>query len=323
MPLDHFVPQVHLKQFRSPELGHLMHAIRKTDLKRFQCRSKDVCRIESGSTNAYLTNDRVLEEFLRIIEPRYDATLAKLQADEIDRDAILVVAGFAAYVSSCTPAAMRMNVAPFENLLESEIAILERQGRLPPAPAALGGKQLSELIADGAVVPVIDPKYPQSLGIQTVIPRTSIYGNSQWEILQCDLADGALFTSDYPIALEEVAGSSIPNWIVPLAPDLAVRIAPDPSRARRDPDLSFGGFRYKRRAIGSREIADLNRLIVRCAEEVVLSRVDSAWVVPFVAKNSGYRVEDVTTRIPQGRGFLHVVKRKIVPYVPRRSAGNA
>jgi hypothetical protein len=54
MALDHYVSQVHLKNFYSPALNGMMYAIRKSDLKRFQTRSKNVCRIEEGSTNAYL-----------------------------------------------------------------------------------------------------------------------------------------------------------------------------------------------------------------------------------------------------------------------------
>jgi hypothetical protein len=35
MPLDHYVSQVHLKNFNSVALGELMYAIRKSDLKKF------------------------------------------------------------------------------------------------------------------------------------------------------------------------------------------------------------------------------------------------------------------------------------------------
>jgi hypothetical protein len=69
MPLDHYVSQVHLKNFYSPALGDLMNAMRKPDLKAFPCRAQDVCRIEDGSTNAYLRSDRAIEEFLKNIEP--------------------------------------------------------------------------------------------------------------------------------------------------------------------------------------------------------------------------------------------------------------
>jgi hypothetical protein len=71
MALDHDVSQVHLKNFYSPVLDGLMYAIRKSDLKRFPTKSRDVCRVEEGSTNAYLTQNRAIEEFLKEVEPRY------------------------------------------------------------------------------------------------------------------------------------------------------------------------------------------------------------------------------------------------------------
>jgi hypothetical protein len=51
LALDHYVSQVHLKNFYSPAMNGLMYAIRKSDLKRFPTKSQDVCRIEEGSTN--------------------------------------------------------------------------------------------------------------------------------------------------------------------------------------------------------------------------------------------------------------------------------
>ena len=70
MPLDHYIPQVHLKKFYSPALGNRMYAIRKTDLKAFTPDSQSVCRIMDGSTNAYLKDNRAIEEFLKTIEPQ-------------------------------------------------------------------------------------------------------------------------------------------------------------------------------------------------------------------------------------------------------------
>ena len=50
VPLDHYVSQVHLKNFYSPVLGSRMYATRKRDLKSFTPNSQSVCRIEDGST---------------------------------------------------------------------------------------------------------------------------------------------------------------------------------------------------------------------------------------------------------------------------------
>src|ERR1017187_9148778 len=119
MPLDHYVSQVHLRNFYSPALDGLMYAIRKSDLKRFPTKSQDVCRIEEGSTNAYLTEDRAIEEFLKAVEPVYNASLRKLREHKIDHECVLCIAGFAAYVATCSPAAMRIHSGPLKASLES------------------------------------------------------------------------------------------------------------------------------------------------------------------------------------------------------------
>jgi hypothetical protein len=70
LPLDHNVSQVHLRNFYSPTLGGIVYAIRKNDLKSFTTNAQSVCRIENGSTNPYLREERAVEEFLKGIEPR-------------------------------------------------------------------------------------------------------------------------------------------------------------------------------------------------------------------------------------------------------------
>jgi hypothetical protein len=312
MPLDHYISQVHLKNFCSPVLGSLMYAIRKSDLKRFPCGTRDVCRIEEGSTNAYLTNDRAIEDFLRDIEPRYNASVAKLREGQINTDAIYVLAGFTAFVTSCTPAAMRIHSGPLKSMLEAEAVILDRQGIFGPAPEALGGKSLTELLDDGTVHFTVDEKYPQALGISLILQRLSVFGNSPWEILRNEEPDSPYFTSDFPVAIEPRRNSEVVNRIVPLAPDIALRIIPDVELSRSEPDLSFAKFRFRRRRLDRSEILELNRLIVRCAEDTVFYRDDHKWIAGFVAKNRNYRIESITRRVPHGSGFLSIASQRVV-----------
>lgn len=313
MPLDHFVSQVHLKQFFSPALGGRLYATKKSDMKSFQCHSRDVCRIEDGSTNAYLTNDRAIEEFLRGVEPNYDASLSKLRQGAIDHECVAVVAGFAAYVTCCSPGAMRIHTRPLVGALESTAAILDRRGFIDKAPPSLGSKSLSELLADGTVRFKVDEKYPQALGITTITERVSIWGNSAWEILHNEIADSPFFTSDYPVALEAIGGASA-NWIAPLAPDLAVRIIPNVSLSRAMPDFEFKKFRHRHLTPRRSDIIEINRLIVRSAENMVFYRDDLPWVRHFIVKNRNYRIEAVVDRLPHGSGIPNIARQRIVSY---------
>ena len=81
--------------------------------------------IENGSTNAYLINDRAVEEFLRTVEPKYNASVAKLRDNNIDEECIYTLAGFVAFVACCAPAAMRIHTRPLQVMLEDTAAILD------------------------------------------------------------------------------------------------------------------------------------------------------------------------------------------------------
>jgi hypothetical protein len=53
MALDHYVSQVHLKNFYSPAMAGLMYAIRKSDLKRILASRPDQRRQSRASERAY------------------------------------------------------------------------------------------------------------------------------------------------------------------------------------------------------------------------------------------------------------------------------
>ena len=175
----------------------------------------------------------------------------------------------------------------------------------------LGSKTLTELLADKEVKFSVDPKYPQALGINTIIKRVSILGNSKWEILLNGVPECPFFTSDFPVAIE-ATGYRTMNWIVPLTPTLAIRIIPDIRLSRTAPDLSFAKFTSQQRTLRRSEIVEINRLIVQCAEDLVFYRDDHEWIGDFVAKNRYYRIEAVTDRIPYGTGLMNISTQRIV-----------
>ena len=322
MPLDHYVPQVHLKKFYSPVLGERMYAIRKSDLKCFTPNSNRVCGIHDGSTNAYLREDRAIEEFLKTIEPNYNSALEKLIAGKIDADCIYTISGFVAYVIICSPGGMRVHSGPLKSIVEVTAARMDEMELIPSPPPELGGASLTELLRSGAVKFTIDPKYPQALGIIPILQRTATFGNFKWEILRNGFADSPFFTSDFPAAIEKSDDPRILNRIVPLAPDLAIRIRPDLAIERGQADFSFANFEYRIRDISHAELVQLNRLIVQCAEETVFYRDDSPWVPPFVAKNRQYRIEPFTHELPTPTGTLLISTQRIVASVPPEQAAS-
>jgi hypothetical protein len=284
MPLDHYVPQVHLRKFYSPVLGERMYATRKSDLKSFTPNSKGVCGINNGSTNSYLRDARWIEEFLKEIEPNYDAALAKLMLGKIDREAIYVIAGFVAYVIGCSPTGMRINSEPLKSIAETQAVMMEEHGALPLPPGELAGSSLAEILQSGDIELKVNPKYAQAIAIRKITDNVAAFGNFKWEILLNRFEQNPFFTSDFPVAIEETNDWRLVNRIIPLAPNVAVRIRPDIAIDIRNPDFSFTKFRYLTRNVSRQEVIEINRLIVRCAEETIFYRDDSARVQKFVTK---------------------------------------
>lgn len=313
MPLDHFVSQVHLKNFYAGN-GRLV-GVKKDDLKKFYAKSEDVCRRQDGSTNDYLIEPRAIEEFLHDVEPNYNTALALLRERTIDATGIYAIAGFVAYVMSCSPTAMRIGKPHLAATVQTAVEILDANGQLPKAPEVLGSKNMAELLNDGSVVINVDGRYPQAISISNVIAHVGTFGNALWDVMFADTADGGFLTSDFPVAFGPSYDNRIVSKTVPLAPDVAIRIHPVLREHGKSPDLSFGGFQARFRQIAPSEVREINRQLVRAAEVMVFYNEDADWLVPFVRKNRDYRAETLVERIPvPGGGKLILATQRIVPY---------
>ncbi len=325
MALDHYVSQVHLRGFVASDLGNRMFATSKSTLKRFTPTPKAVCRIEEGSTNDYLSDPRAVEDFLKLIEPKYNSAVDSLLASDIHDDVIMTLAGFAAYVYVCSPAGMRLAMGPLRASVEATAEILDRQGELPPIPQGLGASSIRELFEMQALKVDVDPKFPQAMGISQIVQLAAQLGNFPWEILRNEERGSPFFTSDFPVALQQSSDPRIMNRIVPLTPKLAIRILPNFESRTDEPDLSFSGFRYRVRTLRRSEVRVVNELLVRAAEDFVFYCEDHAWTPRFIERNRHYRTESVTERIPTPTGGeLQVSGQRIAPFRrPPAAVGSA
>ncbi|MAQ30407.1 MAG: hypothetical protein CL950_10605 [Erythrobacter sp.] len=302
MALDHFVSQVHLKNFYSDALGgRKMYAYRKSDLATFPCNARDVCRISDGSTNAFLTEPRILEDFLKNVEPKYNRAAQALAEERFGFNDVLVIAGFAAFVLSCSPTAMRLGASSLSKLAATEIELIERMGELPPVPPVLGVASATELVSSERLIVETDPKFPQGMGISQLPTLTKSLASYRWEIVKNPNSAATPFlTSDFPVATETPGPPAI--RILPLRPDLAVRIHP----VVRPPSLpdQLGDFRYRVLLASPHAVREINRSIVQSAEDFVFSPLATTGLAKLVKKYANFRLEMDHLRIPRGTGFL-------------------
>lgn len=307
MALDHYIPQVHLKNFYAPELGKLLYAFRKSDGDEYTPNSKSICRTDEGNTNEYLESPRAVEEFLKDIEPNYNKSVNALSSDNFGEDEIYVISGFLSYVMTCSPTAMRMGTIMLEETIKEEARILDKQGLFDKPPKELEGKSVTELIDSGILKVDVDGKFPQAIGVSNIVDRIFQIGNFRWEILINNHEDAPFFTSDFPIAPETAMVTGAVMKTIPLSPKLAVKIIPHLAPSENYKPDNFKDFEYRIRNINRAEAVHINRLLVRSAEETVFSSCNQNWVRKFIQRNKSYQT---TTKVriiktPDGKLFWY------------------
>lgn len=314
MSLDHYVSQVHLKNFYSPALGKRMYATGKWSLETYLCDAASQCRIKNGSTNEYLEEPRAVEAFLKGIEPKYNLALNGIRNHEMDRDIIFTIAGFAAYVDGCSPGAVRIFKKTIENQVEamgSLIAEKNKDGGQPNLATIDFGDPLNKVVRS-----IVDRKYAQSFGINFIMRRIYLWGNSTWEIFLNDQKRSPFFTSDFPIAIITSDNDQrFKDKIIPLAPDVAVRIRTNIDY-QYDGNHRFTTFRYKFLQATKKDVLMINQAIIRCAESTVYYRDRSKWILPFIEKNRFFRMEPKIVHAPLGTRDFMISTVDVANYSP-------
>ncbi|MDY0832758.1 DUF4238 domain-containing protein [Pseudomonas sp. SED1] len=304
MALDHYVSQVHLKNFYSKDLDKQMYAYRKSDLKFFTPNAKSVCRSDEGSTNEYLENNRVIEEFLAGVEPKYNSAVEKIKNKAIDQEAIYTISGFISYIITCSPAAMRIHSELFRGVVEHQAIMLDSENKFSQPPPQLGAGSMTELLKSGKIKINIDGKYPQAFGIRSILNHVSTFGNSTWEVLENPHSENPFFSSDFPVAIEQGSDKRALNRILPLTPQIAIRIKPNLNLDKKSLNHDFEHFNCKYKKLSLSDVKSLNRLFVRCAESIVFSSQNNDWTEQFIRKNSNYRIEPILVKLQTKTGSL-------------------
>ncbi|MCS5709875.1 DUF4238 domain-containing protein [Candidatus Berkiella aquae] len=220
MAIDHYISQVYLRGFSIKK--NELFTICKHTLRKTRCSIQSICGIEEGNTNFYFTEPRAIEKFLIPIENNYNSVIEQLLNGKIDNETIYTISGWIAYVHSCSLTGVRLSQGMFQNLVDEIESVSEIDNSLFPIWTTADKVPNMKSLKKGYVS--ADPKYAQANGIYTVEKLAYTIGNLKWELLRNPFPDSPFFTSDNPIAMEPKKHSHLPNIIVPLTPQLALRI---------------------------------------------------------------------------------------------------
>lgn len=238
---------------------------RKKDLKVHPAAPKTICFEEDGDRNPYFDDPLILRTYLKAIEPRWKRCISTIEHGVADEETKWIVAGYIAFLRACSPTMRRVGTTMLEALVETTRPSVARyvQANTPQQDHA---EQVVATLLHPSVYVSVDAQYPKALGITSLIAIQKRYWESPWLILRND-AEIPFLTSDYPA--NPYYHNNEPQRFhvyVPLTPQHALLITPlpDTERMHAHAQDSYG-------IVKRQQIKLFNRIVVQCAENVVLS----------------------------------------------------
>jgi hypothetical protein len=318
MPRDHYVAETYLKHFVGK--SGMLYAYMKSDGKKFPCHPKDICHEWDGDIIPdFLSNPQSLAKYRKIFEPVWNPALNELQAGRVSPAEKIALSGYIANLLVCTPPWRRIGIEghdfqAHQFLRASDILNTERGKPDPKLKNMLAALDSGDYRID------TEPDYIRALCARNLIKYTWGIYNADWTVIKNNTGT-AFLTSDNPVSFDDPGPGpwrggepSFPRY-VPVTPRLCLHF--DISRYGRDEanhDFTKPPKGTVRIAtISARGARRINRAVVQCAEEIVISSEQLESIEKLVRKYETYRVAVDFIEIRQPDGFLVGMHTRVRP----------
>ena len=301
MAKDHYVAQTYLRSFSVSEKDDLVNVVRKSNLQRLDAIPvKSICYEIDWSNNEYFVgNQRVVEEFLKLFEPKWNDCVQEISKDTYDTTTKYLMSGYLAYLRACTPTAMRLGASGLSNIVQDLYEKIEEKEFANP------GSKYRDVIETirkhGGTKVLIKEAFPKAMGINALIGIQKIFATSPWIIFKNETPVQFL-TSDNPVCLQYWNANGC-DMYCPITPRLAIIIHPLRDTEPREGD-SVGSLKPE-------GVEMLNRLMVQSAEDKVIFN-EHPNIDDFVKEYQDWRVELQTLKIPVEKGKLIIQQQRPV-----------
>lgn len=311
MPQDHYVAQTYLGAFIDPKTNHL-HAYGKRGSGYFTPSPDSVCKTMNwDQTPKFLSPPDALGLWLKIFEPHWASVVAKLAAShDLAPDEKYAIAGYWAYLSTCTPAWRRVAADLQQHELDTiyvERFIAHAQTHLDEFPKAA---DYLPLLKDGKFRVEIDKDFPKALVATQLLKHQWCLYHEAWDVIWND-TDELFLTSDNPSCLDyEYGGPIRAARYLPLAPRLALWTLIHPKNLPETrTDIPPAKPSAGRRAT-TKFVRDMNRLVIQSAEDIVLASEPKPYIPRCVQKYKSWKVRAEVRRIPVADGHYELIQTR-------------
>jgi hypothetical protein len=316
MSRDHYIAQTYLNRFVGK--NGFLQAYRKSDGNTFPCRPYAICHEWDGDMIPdFMVQPDYLGQYRAMFEQNWGLAVDAIEAQACPDDVKLAIAGYWGNLLVCTPAWKRVGVSIYYrqmmDFLNAHRDLKNRIGK----PDKIINEALAAIDA-GKVKLEIDPNYIHAVSASQMLEHAIRLYNSDWIIVAND-TDIDFLTSDNPSAIEDPGqfrgGVGGLTRYLPITPRLCIVCEP------MHPEIMRGKFeltdppkgRVRFATTSKDHIKEINRVIVKCAEDLVLSSEKLASVEALAKKYAKFRMvsDFYKMRLPDGHlGISHTRVRE-------------
>jgi len=288
---DHYVSQTYLKWFIDPnkpannkDVPGLLNVYNKKFPKKSKYKTpRQVCYEVNGDRNSYFPNNpRILDDFLTIIEPKWELTISELAQGIFSSKTKLIISLYVAYLRGCNPTAKRLGKA----LLDIDLVDRRRVAAKYVKEQMDGCEDNIRLIEDllsPEVVLGIKPECPHALAIKNLVLSGICYFTLPWAIVN-NTSSYPFLTSDNPATLIYYPGRNYAETLfLPLTPKLAISIFSD--------DSGYGSQQLLKVSADAESVEKTNIELIKSAENIIISNVQADWISSLIEKHKNWKMD--------------------------------
>jgi uncharacterized protein DUF4238 len=257
-----------------------------------------------------------LGQWLKIYEPHWAGAVARLATTHhLSPADKFIIAGYWAHLSTCTPTWQRVATSLQQEDID-KVQLDKFIGYATAHPEEFPqAEKYIPLIRDGSLRVEVDQNYPKAIVTKQLLPHLWCMFHQEWNVINNE-TDELFITSDNPSCFDHVYGSELhPARYLPLTPRLALwaNIETTNIPKKIDPNTPPQKKSLGREAT-EKFVKDMNILIIKSAERIVLAAADKSFISPCVIKYKNWQVSRATTiRIPADDGYYEVVQTRPLP----------
>jgi hypothetical protein len=281
----------------------MLHVYRKSDGKYFTCWPSDICHEWDGDDNPFLDPPELLGSYRKIYEPHWSPSVNAFLDGSVSAQEKMAIAAYMANLMTCTPTWARIGASMHAQMVE---ATLRFKDKLEQGRDALLSEGLRAL-EDGEIELVTDPQYVKAVSTRGLLRHALAAYNLDWTVL-VNRSDIPFVTSDHPVAMLPPGRPHEPlKRYLSLTPQICLYIEFHPLTTKV-PEMSevpamlsqtpSGTINHQ--AAAARSVKVINRLIVQCAEDLVISSSGSAGIEALTRKYRYWGLDSEVITIENG-----------------------